>query len=180
MTELDPSDLADKWIESAAALLVDVDVDAAATGDVVAVARRLAALRRALTAARLIEQALTDALADNMDGDRMTVPGVGAIERAVKLSTTWIDDTSRERLLDDLRSTITGSVARDRRTGEIDPGLRSVADDAIRALYRACSISPKSPSTMRREVGIDLDEYQARRRSGWRVVIDEETSNDVA
>lgn len=132
-----------------------------------------------LDVAQQIQQVLadlTDALqmevAERMETDSQVIAGIGQFTRRAKQSSTWRDDTSRERMFDDVKRALAQKVARDPMTGEILPPLVMVARETFDLIEACFSLGADPKAGFRKSLGLQPDEYRSKSTSGYSIKID--------
>jgi len=154
-------------VEALRVAIVRMMDDAAAlvqAGDWEALVRGLEPLQQVLGDLRMLEQQVKRGIADTMPERRVTVEGVGTVERKAKTTRrNWDSDEL-------LRKIISGAIL-DEQTGEL-PSSPMVAADLILQELRA--VMPITGSlgwrvTALRERGIDPDEWCEQDRDGYTV-----------
>jgi hypothetical protein len=129
----------------------------------------LAMCNEALTHLARVAATLNDSVGADMPANDVETEW-GMLHREPRKSASWIDETSRDRLLDDLKVGIANELSLNVATGEHDPMIRNVALRTVETVYDMISVSdPKAAA--RRRLGIALDEYKAIRESGYKVTI---------
>jgi hypothetical protein len=81
-----------------------------------------------------------------------------------------MEKAQRERLVSDARAAIVNSLALDRSTGEVNPQVRSIANEALGALLAHFSVQPRWTG-MDSLVG-DLDAYRQRKPGTSKIVVE--------
>lgn len=120
---------------------------------------------------------LNDSLAAEMEHNEVEVPGVGWLSRAPKVSKRWKDDTSRERMLDDMARAIGDEVAMNPETGEVIRPIRRAAMLAVSMMLEAISVSdPKK--AFRTRLGLEPADYKVEEESGYTVKVVTPLSQD--
>lgn len=169
MTTTDPSVTLAKALKS----LEGIDPNNVAEGTTPDLARRLDLLHRLTTATRLLQDEIVESLSASMEEDTMTITGVGQVVRKPKFSSTWIDDDSRERMFDDAVRSIIKKVALDKMTGEVHPALSNAVRETFNLLEASFSIGADPKAGFRKQLGLQSDEYRAKRRTGYSIAIEE-------
>lgn len=116
---------------------------------------------------------LQEDIAARMEDNTASISGVGLIERKPRTSSTWIDDTSKERMMDDAISAIIRRVAVDPATGEVHPPLANAAREVWRLTQDSFSFTGDPKSAFRKVLGLAPDEYRAKRVTGYTISITE-------
>lgn len=122
---------------------------------------------------------LSETIAAKMEQDSSLVAGLGTVQRKPKTSSTWIDDSSRERMMEDAISAIIQRVAVDPATGEMHRPLANTAREVWRLTQDAFSFTADPKTAFRKVLGLAPDEYRSKRVTGYTVVITE-GEDDVA
>ena len=175
----DPSQLAmvlDSHVEALAAFeaLVDVSLPDVSLVDR---ARLLVACDRLNMILNGLGSVLNDALAANMEADQVEVPGVGWLDRQERKGKAWRDEDSRDRMLSDLSAAIVRLVAAHPMTGEIDPGARNVAQNAVGLVLDSLSIGD-TKAAFRRRLGLNPEDYKRETVNGYKVSVVTPLSED--
>lgn len=114
-------------------------------------------------------------IAERMEDDTMTITGVGHVMRKPRTSSTWLHDDSREQMMDDAVSAIIKRVALDPATGEVYPPLANAVRETFRLTQDAFSIGSDPKLAFRKVLGLQPDEYRAKRVTGYNITIEETT-----
>lgn len=133
--------------------------------------------QRVIIETRQIADDLNEAIASRMESDSESIEGIGVVLRKPKTSSTWIDDTSRERMMDDAISAIVRRVAVDPATGEMHAPLANAAREVWRLTQDAFSFTADPKAAFRKVLGLAPDEYRAKRVTGYTVTITEGENN---
>jgi hypothetical protein len=120
----------------------------------------------------LIEE-LTESIGLTMESDTMSIDGVGKVVRKPRFSSTWIDDASRERMMEDATRAIIKKLAVDRVTGEIHSGLAQTIRETVSFIESSFSIGADPKTGFRKQLGLATDEYRAKRQTGFSLAIEE-------
>lgn len=168
--QVDPRGLMVKFIESLQRMEETI-----ADGTIRDLAERLDTLLLLETALDVVKEHLTTTLAERMEEDEMTVTGVGIVRRRPRSSTTWIDDTSKTRLYDDVIRAVIHKIAVDPMTGEVHPPLSNTVRATFEMLQKVFSFGADPKAAFRKELGLSPDDYRAKRMTGWTVDMEEET-----
>lgn len=123
---------------------------------------------------RVIEM-ISEHLAPSMEDDEMTITGVGTLARRPRYSSTWLNDSSREEMYADAITAIVRRVATDPMTGEVHPPLNKTVREAWKLILEVFSFSADPKVAFRKTLGLQPDEYRAKRKIGHTVTIKEET-----
>jgi hypothetical protein len=100
----------------------------------------------------------SESLNDRMEGKTLHLPGVGLFQRGTKQRKRNRYDDTPDRLRSDVISAISGEVALDVASGEVDPMKRNVARAALDRIYEVMSVgAPKALA--RTSLGIAPDDY---------------------
>jgi hypothetical protein len=126
---------------------------------------------------REITDVLQEDIAARMEDDTASIAGVGIVQRKPRTSSTWLDDSSRERMMDDAISAIVRRVAVDPATGEMHPPLANAAREVWRLTQDAFSFGADPKTAFRKVLGLAPDEYRAKRVTGYTVSITEGETN---
>ena len=151
----------------------EINIDEVSEGTLTDVARRLDLCHRMTTQLKLIIDVLTEDVASRMEDDTTSITGVGVLQRKPKTSSTWIDDTSKERMMDDAIHAIIRRVAVDPASGEVHPPLANVAREVWRLTQDSFSFTADPKTAFRKVLGLAPDEYRAKRVTGYSVAITE-------
>jgi hypothetical protein len=122
----------------------------------------------------LIDQC-AELIAASMEDDVMTIAGVGRMVRKPRTSSTWLTDDSKENMMDDAITAIIRRVAVDPSTGEVHPPLANTARETFRLMQDAFSIGADPKLAFRKVLGLQPDEYRAKRTTGYQITIEQET-----
>lgn len=156
-----------------AQILKDTDsvlIDEVSEGSLDDLATRLDLVARTVSQLKVISDILTEDIASRMEDDT-AITGVGVLQRKSRSSSTWIDDTSRERMMDDTISAIIRRVAVDPATGEVHQPLANTAREVWRITQDAFSFTPDPKVAFRKVLGLTPDEYRSKRLSGYTISI---------
>lgn len=126
---------------------------------------------------REITDALQEDIAARMEDDTASIAGVGIVQRKPRTSSTWLDDSSRERMMDDAISAMIRRVAVDPASGEIHSPLANVAREVWRLTQESFSIGADPKVGFRKVLKLAPDEYRAKRVTGYSVSITEGENN---
>jgi hypothetical protein len=146
-------------------------------GSLEELASRLEAAQKLQTETRAMIDALSDAIASRMEQDVANIAGLGTVQRRAKTSSTWIDESSRERMMDDAISAIIRRVAVDPATGEMHPPLANCAREVWRLAQDSFSFSADPKAAFRKVLKLAPDEYRSKRVTGYTVTITEGENN---
>jgi cysteinyl-tRNA synthetase len=116
---------------------------------------------------------LNEDIASRMEDDTATITGVGVVQRKARTSSTWLDDSSRERMMDDAISAIVRRVAVDPATGEMYAPIANAAREVWRLTQDAFSFGADPKTAFRKVLGLAPDEYRAKRVTGYTISITE-------
>jgi hypothetical protein len=152
----------------------DLAGDDATEGTTAQVAHRLSSIREAITALREADDLLSDDLAARMEEDEIAITGVGSIRRKARTSSTWIDDSARERMMEDAIRAIIQETCVDPATGEIHGPLAQVARTVWRLTHDSFSVTADPKVAFRRALGLSPDDYRAKRMTGYTISIEHE------
>jgi hypothetical protein len=169
MTTTDPSVTLAKALKS----LEGIDPTLVSEGTPPELARRLDLLYRLSSATRLLQEEIVESLSSSMEDDSMVIAGVGNVVRKPKFSSTWIDDSSRERMFDDAIRAIIRKVAIDPMTGEVHPALSNAIRETFNLLDSSFSFGADPKTGFRKNLGLQPDEYRSKRRTGFSIGIEE-------
>lgn len=111
-------------------------------------------------------------IAERMEADTQVIAGIGQFTRRAKESSTWRDESSRERMFDDAKRAIAQRLARDPQTGEIIQPLAQIAREAFDLIEASFSLGAQPKTAFRKTLGLQPDEYRIRSSSGFTVKID--------
>jgi hypothetical protein len=139
--------------------------------------RRLELMHRTATRVKDLSDALTEQIGSRMESNETSLAGIGVVQRKVRTSSTWIDDLSKERMMDDAISAIVRRVATDPASGEIHAPLANVAREVWRLTQDAFSFGADPKTAFRKVLGLAPDEYRAKRATGYTISIIEGESN---
>ena len=139
--------------------------------------RRLELCHRMTATLRDKIDALNEDIAARMENDTATIAGVGTVQRKPRTSSTWLDDTSRERMMDDAISAIIRRVAVDPATGEMHAPIANAAREVWRLTQDSFSFGADPKAAFRKVLGLAPDEYRAKRTVGYTIAITEGESN---
>ena len=153
--------------------------DAATDGTLAELTQRLDLCNRISGQIRSLTEALQEDIASRMEEDVASIAGIGIVQRKPRTSSTWIDDTSRERMMDDAISAIIRKVAVDPASGEIHGPLANVAREVWRLTQDSFSFTADPKAAFRKVLGLAPDEYRSKRVTGYTVTITE-GEKDVA
>lgn len=167
-TNTDPSVTLAKVLKNLEAL----DLTLISEGTTSDLSKRLDLLYRLSTASRLLQDEIVDTLSASMEEDTLTIAGLGNVVRKPKFSSTWINDDSRERMLDDAVRAIINKVALDKMTGEVHPALSNAVRETFNLLDASFSIGADPKAGFRKQLGLAADEYRAKRRTGFSIAIE--------
>jgi hypothetical protein len=120
---------------------------------------------------------LNEDIASRMEADTATIAGIGVVQRKPRTSSTWIDDMSRERMMDDAISAMIRRVATDPASGEIHGPLANVAREVWRLTQDSFSFTADPKAAFRKVLGLAPDEYRAKRVTGYTISITEGEHN---
>lgn len=118
---------------------------------------------------------LATAVAEAMEDDQMTIAGVGLVVRETRTSSSWLDDTSRERMFEDALNAIVRRVAVDPATGEMHANISSAAREVFRLAQDAFSFSADPKAAFRKVLGLSPDQYRSKHVTGYRIKVKEAT-----
>lgn len=153
----------------------ELATDEVTEGTTAQVAHRLSAIREAIAVLRDADDLLSDDLAARMEDDQVVITGVGSLRRKARTSSTWIDDSSRERMMEDAIRAIIQETCVDPATGEIHGPLAQVARTVWRLTHDSFSITADPKVAFRRALGLSPDDYRAKRVTGYTISIEQET-----
>jgi hypothetical protein len=139
--------------------------------------RRLELMHRTAIRVKDLSDALTEQIGSRMESNETSLAGIGVVQRKVRTSSTWIDDLSKERMMDDAISAIVRRVATDPASGEIHAPLANVAREVWRLTQDAFSFGADPKTAFRKVLGLAPDEYRAKRATGYTISIIEGESN---
>jgi hypothetical protein len=171
MTELELDHLL-AGILSRAGELAGADLTGGTTKEV---AVRLTSIRGTIAQLKEIDDLLTEELAARMEDDEIALTGVGHIRRRAKTSSTWIDDTARDRMYEDAISEMIRRTCTDPATGEIHGPLANIARQVWRLTHDCFSFTADPKVAFRKALDLRTDDYRAKRRTGYTITIEEET-----
>lgn len=137
-------------------------------------ARRLDLLSRLVSASRLLQDEITESLSASMEDDSLVIAGVGNVVRKAKYSSTWIHDSSREQMFDDAVRVIVQKLATDKMTGEVHPALSNAIRETYNLLDSSFSFGADPKTGFRKQLGLQPDEYRAKRQTGFSISIEGE------
>lgn len=157
--------------------LEQMSPDEATDGTLRELARRLDLCQRIGATVKDLSDALAEDIAARMEEDMTSVAGVGIVQRKARTSSTWLDDTSRERMMDDAISAIVRRVATDPATGEIHGPLANAAREVWRLTQESFSLGADPKTGFRKVLGLQPDIYRAKRVTGYTVTITEGEHN---
>lgn len=136
-------------------------------------------IARRLDLADQIQSVLSDLLlglqmeiAERMETDSQVIAGIGQFTRRAKESSTWKDESSRERMFEDAKRAIAQRLARDPQTGEIIQPLAQIAKETFDLIEASFSLGAQPKTAFRKTLGLQPDEYRIRSTSGYSVKID--------
>lgn len=144
-------------------------------GTTAEIAMRLAEIRSILGNLRSVEDELIEELSARMEDDQVAITGVGMVSRKPRTSSTWIDEDSRERMMEDSIRAMIQRTCVDPATGEIHPPLARVASEIWRLTTESFSFVADPKSAFRKVLGLAPDEYRSKRVTGYNISIEEET-----
>lgn len=139
--------------------------------------RRLELMHRTAIRVKDLTDALTQQIGSRMESNETAISGVGVVQRKARTSSTWIDDLSKERMMDDAISAIVRRVATDPASGEIHAPLANVAREVWRLTQDAFSFGADPKTPFRKVLGLAPDEYRAKRTTGYTISIIEGEHN---
>jgi len=142
-------------------------------GTLTELGERLMALYTIQSETRLLIEELTETIGLSMESDTMSIDGVGKVVRKPRFSSTWIDDASRERMMEDATRSIIKKLAVDRATGEIHSGLAQTIRETVSFIEASFSIGADPKTGFRKQLGLATDEYRAKRQTGFSLAIEE-------
>jgi hypothetical protein len=171
MPTADPSSTLAKALKS----IEGLDLNTITEGSPPDLARRLDLIVRIQSATRLLQDEIVESLAASMEEDSVTITGVGRLVRKPRYSSTWIDEASRERMFDDAVRAIISRLAVDKMSGEVIPALSNTVRETFNLLDAAFSFGADPKTGFRKQLGLQTDEYRAKRRTGFSIAIEEET-----
>lgn len=169
MTTTDPSVTLAKALKS----IEGIDPFTISEGAPPDLARRLDLLYRLSSATRILQDEIVESLSASMEDDTITIAGVGNLVRKPKFSSTWINDDSREQMFEDAVRAIIKKVALDKMTGEVHPALSNAVRETFNLLEASFSIGADPKAGFRKQLGLQTDEYRAKRRTGFSIAIEE-------
>jgi hypothetical protein len=180
MTELEPvsplpqpapTDAVRALREAIAKITDDAKVLAEA-GDYEGLIRGLEPLQQIIGDLRIVENDVRNFIADTMPERRVTIPGVGTVERRLKITRrNWDSEAILRRLI--MQALV------DPETGEI-PNSPMEAVDKVIVEVKACAPFTGSMAwrtTALRERGFDLDEWCEEHRGGYTVTFSRNKEN---
>lgn len=153
--------------------LQTMTLETATDGTLTELAQRLDLCYRIAAQVREITDALQDDIASRMEDDTTSIAGIGVVQRKARTSSTWIDDTSRERMMDDAIGAIIRRVAIDPASGEIHGPLANVAREVWRLTQESFSIGADPKAGFRKVLKLAPDEYRSKRITGYTIAITE-------
>lgn len=156
-------------LDALLAIEADTSLD---DGTLTELAQRYDLATRAASVLEAIVVRLSNAVAERMENDEMEVAGVGKLARKPRTSSVWIDDTSRERMLEDTINAIVRRVAVDPASGEVHQPLAMVAREVWRLTNDAFSFTADPKVPFRKVLGLRPDEYRSKRVTGYRVTVE--------
>ena len=165
----------EKAIGGALEYVQAIVIDELCDGTTSDIARRLDNLQQLAWQTRELIDQLTEQLAERMEQDEMVIAGVGRVVRKRRTSSTWIDEDSRERMMDDAMSAIIRRVAIDPASGEVYAPLANTARETFRLINDAFSLGADPKVAFRKVLGLQPDEYRSKRVTGYNVTIEQET-----
>lgn len=148
-------------------------------GALEALAHRLETAQQLSQQVKNMIDLLTDAISSQMEQDVAAIAGLGVVQRKPRTSSTWIDEASKERMMDDAISAIIRRVAIDPASGEIHAPLANCAREVWRLTQDSFSFTADPKVAFRKVLGLAPDEYRAKRVTGYTVTITE-GETDVA
>ena len=148
-----------------------------AAGSLDELVRRLEVMHRTAARVKDLTDALTEQIASRMEANETAIAGVGVVQRKPRTSSTWLDDTSKERMMDDAISAIIRRVAVDPATGEVHAPLANTAREVWRMTQDAFSIGADPKVAFRKVLGLQPDEYRSKRVTGYTIAITEGETN---
>jgi hypothetical protein len=137
-------------------------------------ARRLDLLSRLVATSKLLQEELTESLSASMEEDSLSIAGVGNVVRKARYSSTWINDDSREQMFDDAVRVIIRKLATDKMTGEVHPALSNAIRETYNLLDASFSFGADPKTGFRKQLGLQPDEYRAKRQTGFSIAIEGE------
>jgi hypothetical protein len=140
-------------------------------------AKRLDLCYSLTSALKYMTDEIQEDIAARMETDSTEIQGVGLVQRKPRTSSTWIDDSSRERMMEDAISAIIQRVAVDPATGEMHRPLANAAREVWRLTQDAFSFTADPKTAFRKVLGLAPDEYRAKRVTGYTVTITEGEHN---
>lgn len=146
-------------------------------GSMAVLAHRLDLAQRLSSEIKTVVDLLTEQIASQMEQDTTNIDGLGTVQRKPRMSSTWIDDTSRERMMEDTINAIVRRVATDPATGEMHKPLANCAREVWRLTQDSFSFTADPKVAFRKVLGLAPDEYRSKRVTGYTVSITEEDAN---
>lgn len=170
MPTTDPSTTLVKALKS----LEGIDPTTITEGTPSDLARRLDLLSRLTASCRLLQDEITESLSASMEEDSLVIAGVGNVVRKAKFSSTWLHDSSRERMFEDAIHVIISKLAMDKMTGEVHPALSNTIRETYNLLDQSFSFGADPKTGFRKQLGLQPDEYRAKRQTGFSISIEGE------
>jgi hypothetical protein len=166
-----PVDETNKILDELLFKMKIISFESLTEGTLPELAQRLDMCQSLTSVLKYMTDALQEDIAARMEDDSTTITGVGVVQRKAKTSSTWIDDTSRERMMEDSIRAIIRRVAVDPATGEMHAPLANVAREVWRLTQDSFSFTADPKSAFRKVLGLAPDEYRSKRVTGYTVAI---------
>lgn len=115
-----------------------------------------------------VTQSLMQEMAAKMEADEV-ITGAGTITRRPRYSSTWIDETSKDRMHEDVLRALVQRVAVDPGTGEVVMPIQRAIQETWRLVTEAFSLGADPKASFRKVLGLRPDEYRAKRMTGYTV-----------
>lgn len=154
-----------------------ISLESLTEGNLQELAQRLDMCYSLANLLKYMTDALQEDIAARMETDTTEIHGVGLVQRKVRTSSTWIDDSSKERMMDDAISAIVRRVAVDPATGEMHAPLANAAREVWRLTQDSFSFGADPKTAFKKVLGLAPDEYRAKRATGYTISITEGESN---
>lgn len=143
------------------------------SGTLTELAFRLKELNWIIMISKNLIEEITQAAAGEMTAAEMNIPGVAYLTLENKTSTSWVDDTSRDKMFEDGISAIVGIVAVDRGTGEIHDHIAKASREVWRLTLESFSIGADPKTAFKKVLGLDPRDYRNKDTAGYKIKIQE-------
>lgn len=142
-------------------------------GSIEDLAVRLSLLHKITALCKDLIELIDQKAADEMTAEEMNIPGVAYLIREAKESSSWVDDTARDKMFEDGIDAISRIVAVDRETGEILDNLVATSKETWRLVKEAFSIGADPKAAFRKVLRLDPKDYRNKVTTGYKIKVSE-------